>query len=203
MNCRLCNIETDVQFGIKQKLVPVCKKCATIIFFQQSKIYASGKSIYDIPHTYRIKPTRHPEIALEVLNFLKEKLGKDERYTIESIPDVFLMHISARIEEGHTLAKMKAVVYYKHKEWFNDPFMKKFLRPATLFNREKFNNYADEVPEDFNPDNSKEQRAIIRKLSSFGMRAICNEETDMLANELMETGYSKKEFLNLYLMEKL
>jgi uncharacterized phage protein (TIGR02220 family) len=210
MDCKICSTETEVQFNIKKRLVPVCSKCATAIFLQQSKFYAANQSIYNLPTTYKIAPPRHPEIAAEILNFLNEKLGKVKRYVPNAtkeekgfIPDVFLLHISARVEEGHTLRKMKAVVHLKHKEWGRDLRMKKFLRPATLFNKEKFNTYVLEVPEDFNPDNSQAQRVIIRELSNFGMRGVCNEETDKLAKQLMETGYAKKEFLNTYLIEKI
>ena len=203
MECKICGTETKVQFTIKSKLVPVCEKCATAIFLQQSKFYASGKSIYNLPQTYKKAPPSHPEVAMEILNFLNEKTGRTKRYTMDNVPEVFLRHISARVEEGHSLSKMKAVVYHKHKEWNADPKMKKYLRAATLFNREKFNTYVQEVPEDWNPDNSKEQRAIIRELSNFGMRGVCNEETDALAKKLMATGYTKKKLLNTYLIEKI
>ncbi|WZE63562.1 replication initiation protein [Maribacter phage Panino] len=214
MECRICNTETDIQFKIKKELVNICEKCSTIIFIEQAKSYAYSRSIFNPPKSQRKLPPRHPEIAVEILNFLNEKLGKRKRYTLDSkkakttvnldtVPEVFLKLISARVEEGHSLMKMKAVVHHKHREWKDDPFMKKFLRPATLFNNEKFNTYVQEVPEDFNPDNSREQRDIIRKLSNYGMRGVCNEETDALAKQLMQTGYEKKEFLNIYLIEKI
>jgi len=53
--------------------------------------------------------------------------------------------IKARIKEGHDFDKIKAVVYMKCKEWINDPKFKKYLRPATLFNAEKFNQYVGEL----------------------------------------------------------
>lgn len=203
MECRICKAPTEVQFALNKKLVPICKKCSSDIFIQQAKLYHSQKSIYDIPAKVKKSPPRHPEIACEILNFLQEKLGREGRYTPETIPKVFLEHISARVEEGHTLPKMKAVVHFKHKEWNNDVFMKKFLRPATLFNREKFNTYVAEVPEDFNPDNTKEQRSILRKLSNYGIRGTVNGETDRLAKELIATGYTNKNLLNTYLIQKL
>lgn len=214
MLCEICSSDTEVQFNIKKELIPICDKCSTAIFLQQSKFYAASRSIFDLPQTYKVDPPRHPEIAVEILNFLNETTGKRKRYTLDvekakdtpnldTVPDVFLQHISARVEEGHSLRKMKAVVHLKHKEWGADPKMKRFLRAATLFNREKFNTYVAEVPEDWNPDNSQEQRTIIRELSNFGMRGVCNEETDTLAKKLMATGYDKKAFLNTYLIEKI
>ncbi len=203
MDCKVCSTETEVQFNISKKLVPICDKCSTAIFLQQSKFYAASKSIFDLPKTYKTAPPRHPEIAAEILNFLNEKLGKVKRYSSEDVPDVFLQHISARVEEGHTLRKMKAVVHLKHKEWTKNNRMKQYLRPATLFNKEKFNTYVLEVPEDFNPDNSQAQRTIIRELTNYGIRGVCNKDTDKLAKKLMETGYNKKTFLNTYLIEKI
>lgn len=203
MKCKICNEETEVGFNIQFKLTPICEDCATAIFLQQSKYYAANRSIYNLPQTIRKATPRHPEITAEVLNFLNEKLGKVKRYSSEDIPDVFLQYISARVEEGHSLRKLKAVVHLKHKEWFNDPKMKKHLRPKTLFGRQNFNNYVLEIPEDFNPDNSQEQRTILRELSNYGMRGICNEETDKLAKQLIKAGYKKKEVLNLYLTKKI
>lgn len=202
MECKVCEQETEVNFNINSELTPICEDCATAIFLQQAKFYAYGKSIFDLPQTVRKQTPKHPEIAAEVLNYLNEKLGKSKRYTVDTVPDVFLQHISARVEEGHGLRKLKAVVHHKYNEWNNDPYMKKFLRPATLFNRQKFNSYVIEVPEDYNPDNTREQREIIRQLSHFGMRGIVNEETDTLAKKLQATGYSNKKLLNTYLIKK-
>ena len=39
----------------------------------------------------------------------------------------------------------RAVVALKCREWGQDDKMEKYLRPATLFNREKFNQYAGEL----------------------------------------------------------
>ena len=81
--------------------------------------------------------------------------------------------------------------------------MKKYLRPDTLFNRTKFTSYVFEIPENYNPDNSKEQRGIITELNKFGMRGVKNDETDRLAKELIKAGYQKKDFLNMFLKERI
>lgn len=212
--CKVCGVDTEVIFNINFKATPICEDCATSIFLQQARYYSENRSIYNLPRTIKKEPKRHPEIAVEILNYLNETLGKRKRYTtdeelaekttnLDTVPEVFLAHISARVEEGHSLRKMKAVIHLKHKEWGKDPKMKQYLRPATLFNREKFNTYVLEIPEDWNPDNSREQREILRELSNYGMRGIRNEETDKLAKKLMQTGYKKKEVLNLYLTKKI
>ena len=203
MECRVCGSTTEVQFDIKKDLVPICNVCATAIFLQQANFYASGKSIYNLPQTVKKVPKRHPEIAAQALNYLNEKLNKKHRYTVDNIPDSFLKHISARVEEGYDLMKLKAVVHSKYMEWNRDPTMKKFLRPATLFNKEKFHSYVEELPEVWNPDNSKEQRDLLRQLSNYGVRGTCNAETDTLAKKLMALGYKKKQVLNQYLIDKI
>jgi hypothetical protein len=60
-----------------------------------------------------------------------------------------------------------------------------------------------ELPENYNPDNSKAQRAIITELNKFGMRGIKNDETDSLAKELIKAGYEKKDFLNMFLKQRI
>jgi uncharacterized phage protein (TIGR02220 family) len=141
--------------------------------------------------------------SVEVLNYLNQRLGKKHTYKLETVPNKFVEIISARINEGNTLDKIKAVVWFKTKQWLRDATMKKYLRPDTLFNRSKFTNYVFELPENYNPDNSKAQRAIITELNKFGMRGIKNDETDSLAKELIKAGYEKKDFLNMFLKQRI
>jgi len=53
--------------------------------------------------------------------------------------------IRARLSEGHTLETIKRVIDSKVGEWLRDPKMKKYLRPSTLFNAEKFNQYVGQL----------------------------------------------------------
>lgn len=80
--------------------------------------------------------------ATEVLEFLNRKAGRNYRST-----PVNLAFIQARFKEGYTVQDCKSVVAMKCREWLTDDVMGKFLRPATLFNREKFNQYAGELDE--------------------------------------------------------
>ena len=66
--------------------------------------------------------------------------------------------ISARWNEGFTLADFKRVIDQKAAEWLNDPKWNQFLRPETLFGT-KFESYLNQKPvthaireEDFNLD---------------------------------------------------
>lgn len=49
--------------------------------------------------------------------------------------------IKARLNEGYTFDDIKRVIDLKVKEWLGTP-MDQYLRPSTLFNRTKFQNYA-------------------------------------------------------------
>jgi uncharacterized phage protein (TIGR02220 family) len=49
--------------------------------------------------------------------------------------------ISARLKDGHTLDDLITVIDRKTAEWIDDGRMNQYLRPATLFNAEKFEGY--------------------------------------------------------------
>ena len=80
------------------------------------------------------------EQAREVLRFLNEKAKRNYRDS-----DVNLDFIRARIKSGITVDDLKSIVAMKVREWSGDPVMEKYLRPATLFNREKCEQYYGEL----------------------------------------------------------
>lgn len=87
--------------------------------------------IVSVKHPYDITQT-----AKSVIEYLNEKT--QSRYgTAESNMKL----IRARLKEGHSVEQMRAVIDRKTSEWINDQKMSQFLRPATLFNAEKFNQY--------------------------------------------------------------
>lgn len=53
--------------------------------------------------------------------------------------------IQARLAEGHSYEDISAVIARKCLEWQNDKVMSQYLRPATLFNAEKFNQYVGQL----------------------------------------------------------
>lgn len=77
---------------------------------------------------------------VEILNFLNQKANR--RY---KPIDVNLGFISARLKEGNTPAECRQVIAKKVREWGTDEKMKLFLRPSTLFNKEKFSQYVGEL----------------------------------------------------------
>ncbi|MES0444946.1 MAG: conserved phage C-terminal domain-containing protein [Desulfobacterales bacterium] len=96
-----------------------------------------------IAEVVTLKKQSKKEKAEGVLNFLNEKTGRRFRPT-----PVNLKFITARMDEGYTVEDMRAVVAMKCREWPKGHEMNGFLRPATLFNCEKFNSYAGFLGDD-------------------------------------------------------
>lgn len=78
--------------------------------------------------------------AIEVLQFLNEKTGRAYRPV-----DINLKLITARLKSGATVASCFQVIAKKTREWKSDPKMSEYLRPATLFNATKFEQYVGEL----------------------------------------------------------
>jgi uncharacterized phage protein (TIGR02220 family) len=80
------------------------------------------------------------EACLEVLEFLNVKTGRRYRPVKSNIT-----MIAARLKEGATVQECRQVIAMKCREWGTDEKMATFLRPATLFNAEKFAQYQGEL----------------------------------------------------------
>lgn len=76
------------------------------------------------------------EVCRQVITFLNETSGR--KYTSSNGN---CKYISARCKEGFTLEDFKKVILTK---WKDPDFNKKFYRPSTLFNSEKFEGYLNE-----------------------------------------------------------
>lgn len=76
-----------------------------------------------------------PDPAEQAIEYLNEKTGRNYRL-VESN----LKFVRARINEGFTLDDLLAVVDRQCAEWTGTKWAQ-YLRPATLFNGEKFNQY--------------------------------------------------------------
>lgn len=84
--------------------------------------------------------------AEEVLNFLNEKTGR--HYRAKEAGGRWTRNIEwiqARLRSGATVEQCRAVIAIKCRAWKDDPKMVEFLRPATLFGKEKFEQYLGEV----------------------------------------------------------
>lgn len=81
-----------------------------------------------------------PDLAKQVIAYLNEKAQRNFK-AVQSNTKL----ISARAREGATLDDFIGVIDRKCMEWANNPGMSQYLRPATLFNAEKFNNYVGQL----------------------------------------------------------
>jgi uncharacterized phage protein (TIGR02220 family) len=76
--------------------------------------------------------------ALQIFNRLS---GKD--FKVEN-PE-YRMMIKLRLDEGHTIDDVKAVIIYKCREWKDVVKMYPYLSPNTLFKADNFSRYVDQV----------------------------------------------------------
>jgi len=78
--------------------------------------------------------------AVEVLKFLNEKTGRAYRPV-----EANLKLIIARLKSGATPTECYQVIAKKSREWGGHADMDQYLRPATLFNAMKFEQYVGEL----------------------------------------------------------
>jgi uncharacterized phage protein (TIGR02220 family) len=78
--------------------------------------------------------------AEEVLSYFNAESGRSFMRSKTSLAPV-----RARLREGFTVDDCKAVVASQVKEWRDNPKMRKYLRPVTLFGPEKFEGYLQEA----------------------------------------------------------
>ncbi len=84
------------------------------------------------------KPDRSSSsITEKTISRLNELAGTSYR----SNTKVTAKHINARISEGYTLEDFETVLESKWHEWKDNPDMRKFYRPQTLFSPEHFEAY--------------------------------------------------------------
>jgi uncharacterized phage protein (TIGR02220 family) len=117
---------------------------------QDKKIFMSGSSRFDIlSDTPRQKSFKLQ--AIELLQFLNEKTGRAYRPV-----DTNLKLIIARLKTGATVMNCRQVIAKKTREWKGNETMDEYLRPATLFNAVKFEQYMGElvIPQD-EPNDAK------------------------------------------------
>lgn len=80
------------------------------------------------------------EAAKQLIDYLNQKTGRRYRHTASNI-----RLIVARLSEGYTPDDVARVIERKCAEWLNDPQMSQYLRPSTLFNATKFNDYVGQI----------------------------------------------------------
>lgn len=80
-----------------------------------------------------------PDDATEILDFLNARTGRSYKPVKAN-----LEKIEARLKEGATVEEVKQVVSRKCQEWMGTK-MEQYLRPDTLFNATKFNQYVGQI----------------------------------------------------------
>ena len=115
----------------------------------------SGKpDVYPLNNFLFEQPSSHlPSLnsqALEVLNFLNEKTGRAYRPV-----DSNLKLITARLKTGATVMDCRQVIAKKTREWKANIKMAEYLRPETLFNAVKFEQYIGECVEPDEEENNE------------------------------------------------
>ena len=90
----------------------------------------------------RQKQKELKQASEEVLNFLNLKTGKNFRGV-----DTNLDFIIARLKTNVTVQDCKSLIARKWSEWKGTE-MEKYLRPSTLFNKTKFEQYLGEMVEE-------------------------------------------------------
>ena len=77
-----------------------------------------------------------PDVVV-IINHLNSVVGTKYKTSTKS----HIQNISARLEDGHSVEDLKAVIDSKFKDWGHDPKMAQYLRPSTLFQASKFQGY--------------------------------------------------------------
>lgn len=81
------------------------------------------------------------EKASQVLAYLNQQANR----SFKPKESTTLKHIIARLKEGHEHQVLFDVIDLKCYEWLNDAKMCEYLRPDTLFNQTKFDNYIEQL----------------------------------------------------------
>lgn len=131
-----CNApDTDTEEEIKKEKQEKEKKASPLSGKPDDVIVFSDQKAKRL----REKAQRREE-AIQVLNFLNEKVGKSYRPV-----EANLKLIEARLVSGVSVQQCRSVIARKRRQWLFNEDMEKYLRPATLFNRTKFEQYLGEL----------------------------------------------------------
>jgi len=102
--------------------------------------------------------------AAEVISHLNLKTGSNFQH-VESNNKF----VRARIREGRTVDEIKSVIDYKCLEWPAGHSCRKYLRPSTLFNSEKFNQYFGQLGQPITQDiNNGQSQQADKELGAVG-----------------------------------
>ena len=132
---------------INQDGIPNGYQCVTQNSIDKNSIDKINKDI--------LPDKKEPEICKEIIEYLNLRANTKFRPNSTATK----RHLNARLAEGFTIDDFKKVIDIKCAQWLNDPNMKKYLRPETLFSASHFESYLNEYVE---PTKSKYADAIER-----------------------------------------
>jgi len=109
--------------------------------------YPAGKienSVGENELPSRVKKSRVEDSRVEKrivsIKYIVEFLNNTCKTSFKDGSKSTIRHITARLNEGFTLKDFEAVINYKSEQWLQDPKMRQYLRPETLFGT-KFESY--------------------------------------------------------------
>lgn len=101
------------------------------------------------------------EMAETVLNLFNEICSRSFK---SSGPN--LRCIKARLKEGYTLEDFRIVTEDRFKDWKDSPRMKRFIKPDTLFNEDKFDGYLQSAKASLRPDSDPMEAFVLAHLGN-------------------------------------
>ncbi len=104
---------------------------------QNQKTLISGIELHQVNSA---KNSELKNEAIEIINFLNEKSGRNFR-----VADSNIKLIIARLRSGATKTDCFQIIAKKTRQWKDNPKMWEFLRPETLFRASKFESYIGEL----------------------------------------------------------
>lgn len=168
--------------------LPDLQALVSLGFLEGDVIEASDGSQDDVPDKIREVKLSKVKLSKEtplsgkpnesiVISYLNEKTGSNYQ-PVESN----LKLIRARFKEGRTPDELCDVIDRQVLLWKDDLKMQKYLRPATLFNAEKFNSYFGQLGQEIDRGNGNGQKDTRSRAQQV------NDELDRLAKEAIENG---------------
>lgn len=112
----------------------------------EDQTHLSGKPDDAPPASKKLNGAAFYPDAENVLSYLNKSAGKGFEFRnrngeLTTNAD----RIIARLKQGYTCEELREVVHAKCEQWAHDEKMAEFLRPATLFGKEKFEQYLGEL----------------------------------------------------------
>jgi len=89
------------------------------------------------------KGTKQIEGVQEMINKVIDHLNNIAGRKFGKTSANYKKLIQARMRESHTLDDFKKVIDHKASDWLDNPDMRKYLQPSTLFSAKHFGNYLD------------------------------------------------------------